>query len=223
MTLKKYIRNKKQNKYRINGIDIEEKDGASSGVNVPEVIKSVIKRIPSHLLINIKNIKIGNFEELNRRKIQAMYKSSTVFVTNIQDNSRDLLDDVIHEVAHSVEEVYQEDIYSDGTLEEEFLRKRREMWQTLKSRGLEYNLHSFLTPEYNKQFDDLLHQEIGYEILRTLLHGIYYSPYAATSLREYFANGFEAFFMKEEVSRLKRISPVLYEKIIILMDKKDEV
>jgi len=223
MTLKKYIRNKKQNNYRINGIDIEEKDGASSGVNVPEVIKSVIKRIPSHLLINIKNIKIGNFEELNRRKIQAMYKSSTVFVTNIQDNSRDLLDDVIHEVAHSVEEVYQEDIYSDGTLEEEFLRKRREMWQTLKSRGLEYNLHSFLTPEYNKQFDDLLHQEIGYEILRTLLHGIYYSPYAATSLREYFANGFEAFFMKEEVSRLKRISPVLYEKIIILMDKKDEV
>ena len=223
MTLKTYIKNKKQKHYRIDNIDVEETDEATSDIDVPNVIKSVLKKIPSHLLVNIKNIKIGSFEVLRKREIQAMYKDSTVFVTNIQNDSKDLLDDIIHEVAHSVEEVYQKEIYSDGILEAEFLRKRKEMWQTLKSRGLEYKLDLFLNPKYTEQFDNLLHREIGYETLRTLMYGIYYSPYAATSLREYFANGFEAFFMKEEVSRLKRISPVLYKKIIILLDKKDEI
>lgn len=223
MTLKTYIKNKKQKHYRINGIEVQEKDECPSDVNIPEVIDSVSQRIPSHLLRNIKSIRIGNFDVLNKRKIQAMYKDSTIFVTNIQDDSRDLLDDIIHEIAHSVEEIYQKDIYSDGILEKEFLRKRKEMWQLLKSRGLEYNLHSFLTPEYTQEFDNLLHQEIGYDTLRTLLHSIYYSPYAATSIREYFANGFEAFFMEEQLGRLKRVSPVLYDKIIILLDKKNEI
>ena len=62
----------------------------------------------------------------------------------------------------------------------------------------------------------MLYQEIGYPILSILTASIFHSPYAATSLSEYFADAFEAFYMREELDRLKGISPKLYEKIVKL-------
>lgn len=222
MTLKTYIKNKKNNKYRISGVDVEIHEKVPSNINLNQVINTALQRIPDHLLSNLKSIKIGDFDVLRRREIQAMYKDSTVYVTNMQDDEDDLLDDIIHEIAHSIEETHYKEIYEDGLLEQEFINKRKAMWQTLKSRGLEFDLGPFLEPSYSKQFDDLLHNTIGYKTLRLVLQDIFYSPYASTSIREYFANGFEAFFMKEDIPRLKRLSPVLYKKIIILMDKRDE-
>ena len=60
------------------------------------------------------------------------------------------------------------------------------------------------------------YDEIGYPTLGIYTSSLFYSPYGCTSLREYFANGFEAYFMREEIGRLKRISPVLYNKIVKL-------
>ena len=42
--------------------------------------------------------------------------------------------------------------------------------------------------------------------------GLFISPYAATSLREYFATGFEAYYMGKK-DQLDKISPVLYDTI----------
>ena len=58
-----------------------------------------------------------------------------------------------------------------------------------------------------------LYKKVGYDIMRATTADLFHSPYAATSLREYFANGFEAFFLKEELSRLKFSSPKLFMKI----------
>ena len=55
--------------------------------------------------------------------MQAMYENSSIFVTNVQDNEQDMLDDIVHEISHSVEETDGDIIYSDGSIEQEFLEK----------------------------------------------------------------------------------------------------
>ena len=67
--------------------------------------------------------------------------------------------------------------------------------------------------EYRDAFDHFLYKEVGYPLLSSLTAGLFMSPYAATSLREYFANGFEWFFLKDQQTYLKQISPVLYNKL----------
>ena len=58
---------------------------------------------------------------------------------------------------------------------------------------------------------------VGYDKLRHLVSGLYLSPYAATSLSEYWANGFEAIFTGEDPKYIKQICPALYEKLIAIV------
>jgi hypothetical protein len=142
-----------------------------------------------------------------------LYKDSSIYATNKQDSEEDLLDDLIHEVAHSVEETFTGQIYSDNKIKNEFLQKRKEMWIRLKNHGFENNLENFLNINYVEKFDMFLYKQVGYKILASVTTNLFYSAYAATSIREYFANGFEAFFMKRDVSRIKKISPELFKKL----------
>ena len=68
---------------------------------------------------------------------------------------------------------------------------------------------------FAENFDEFLYKEVGYDLLNRLVTGLFASPYAATSLREYFANGFEYFFCKDS-QYLQKISPKLYSKILNL-------
>ena len=61
-----------------------------------------------------------------------------------------------------------------------------------------------------------LYQTIGYDKLANLVQGLFISPYAATSLREYFATGFTDFYMDSDHKFLQKISPALYSKLIML-------
>ena len=74
-----------------------------------------------------------------------------------------------------------------------------------------YDMRNRFHSEYDKYFDQYLYKEVGYEKLVSLTMGLFASPYAATSLREYFANGFEAYFIGDRKG-LQNISPVLYNK-----------
>ena len=67
--------------------------------------------------------------------------------------------------------------------------------------------------EYTNNFDNVLYFDIGYAVLTPISMNLFYSPYAITSLREYFANGFEAFYFHKDHDKLLRISPVLYTKL----------
>lgn len=222
--MKNYIKSKNENKFYIEKVIVSIKDKLEhiplSDVKV--AISKSLSKIPSHLLTNIKNIYVGDFQQLKNRDLEAMYKNSTIYVNNEYKRAEQMIDDIVHEVAHSVEEVYDNLIYSDKELEKEFLQKRKTMWHLMKSKGYELELEQFLNTDYDLQFDKMLYKNVGYPILSALTSEIFYSPYAATSLREYFASGFEAFFMKEKIKMLKSISPVLYKKMIILLDIKGE-
>ena len=47
---------------------------------------------------------------------------------------------------------------------------------------------------------------------------IFYSPYAATSLREYFANGFEALYYYGDYNFISKSCPELYSKLQDIME-----
>ena len=49
---------------------------------------------------------VGWFEEFEERNINAFYDSGAVYISNLQDDQEDMFDDIVHEIAHSVEDAY---------------------------------------------------------------------------------------------------------------------
>ena len=207
---------KMNNFYTPTGINVYVKDPLTNGLDMEEIISVVEDRIPHHFLSEVEMIIVGDLEEFEDRDINAMYKDGCLYITNQQEDAADLIDDIIHEVAHSLEEPYGLDIYGDKKLETEFINKRGELRNILWQRDFKAQLSFFMNTEYDPEFDDFLLNKIGYDKLSIFMQGLFISPYAATSLREYFATGFTEFFMHPDHRLLKSVSPVLYKKLIKL-------
>ena len=73
-------------------------------------------------------------------------------------------------------------------------------------------LRDFLATEYSKNFDFFLYKSVGYDKLEVITVGLFPTPYSMTSIREYFAIGFEEYLFGDN-RQLKEISPALYGKI----------
>lgn len=216
MSLKTTIKNRhsKTKRFTWKGVEVVIKDEIQNpDVSIRSVLSKIDPKIPRHFLSNIDIIYVGDFDFFKERDIQAMYENSCIFVTNQQDSIDDMCDDIVHEIAHSLEEIYRDTIYSDGDLEDEFLNKRKQLYSILKSEGFDVNLSSFLEVSYRENFDDYLYRHIGYPALSMLSANIFYSPYAATSLREYFANGFEALYYYKDYNFINKFCPHLFTKL----------
>lgn len=216
MSIREYIQNKKHSSFSVSGIEVLIKNHPPNNVDVKEAVEVMVKMVPLKLLGNIKGIFVGQHEELKKREIQAFYKNSSIYITNNQKSTEDMLDDLVHEVAHSLKREYVALLYDGGEMNREFLSKRKKLWKILSKRGIDLPLEAYLQANYSPSFDAFLYKEVGYDLLSSLTAGLFYSPYAATSLEEYFANGFEAFYLKRDLPRLKSISPTLYNKILQL-------
>jgi len=197
------------------------KDELPKNVNIDNCIEKVRALIPESFFNLIDYIIVGQFEILNDRDLQAAYDSGTIYITNEQDNELDMIDDIVHEIAHAVEERYDQLVYEDETLKSEFLGKRRRLYHMLESETKQsLDFQSFMNPEYDINFDNFLYYDMGYPLLSVLSSELFYSPYGITSLREYFANGFEAYFYARQFNKLKSISPILYSKIEQIIEEE---
>ena len=224
VSLRDTIRNSQQKRkhFSWNGVEIYIKDNITSkDFTIKQVLEEISRAIPKKFLYNLDSIYVGDFEFLNKRQVQAVYENSSIFVTNNQDSIEDMADDIIHEIAHSVEETEKHFIYADGLMEREFISKRKKMYEVLQAEGYEVELMSFLEAGYSQSFDQFLHTEVGYPVLEVLTSNLFYSPYASTSLREYFANGFEAYYYYRDGHVLSKISPVLCDKIVNLIKEEE--
>lgn len=198
--------------YKIGSINFIIKNNFTQDVSVKEVIE-LLKDLPTSLLNMARTIFVGDFVFLKKRQVDAIYDNNTVYISNNIRSLQDFMKNLIHELAHACEHKYYKDIYEDGLIKQEFLSKREKLYDILAS--YEYSQLSkdyFLNPEYNKQFDAFLYKTVGYSKLDTFVNGIFLSPYAATSLREYFANGFEKYFL-ESTQEVSKISPSLHQKL----------
>ena len=215
--LLEYIKNSKDNAgiYYLNDIPVWTEDPLPDSIDLRQVLLDVAKRLPNIYLKYIQAVRIGIFEEMLEKELNALYKDGVLYVSNMQDNNTDMLDDIIHEIAHAVEDHNHDLVYGDEKVLLEFLGKRKRLYELLKSEGYDVTIEQFLTATYDYDFDMFLFQDIGYPVLETLTLGLFLSPYSVTSINEYFAVGFENFYMDESIY-VKKICPILLEKILYL-------
>ena len=197
-----YVKNKNQNLF-------EQKHGP---LNV--LIKDN-RLLPDHFLNLIDVVYIGSFDFFEEREVNAMFMDDALYISNEQDNGEDMLDDIVHEFAHAVEKKYGEFIYRDGNIESEFLLKRKRLEKMLYHQGHDISKHNFLDSEYTKEMDLFLLDDVGYDALNTMTVNMFLNPYSITSLREYFATGFEENYLGNR-SFLKTLCPYVYNKLIVL-------
>ena len=213
-----YIKNShtlalKNNKEKyLNGKLVYIKDPLPNDIDLDYVLEYIQKRIPQHMMHLVDSVYVGEFSFLKKKDVNALYMDNAIYVSNDQTNEDDMIDDVIHEIAHAVEDLVGEDLYFDNEIENEFLGKRERLCDLLNLEGYKIPLESCRNTEYDEHFDKFLYQNVGYEELTNITMGLFYSPYAATSLREYFANGFEHYFLGDK-KYLNSISPKLYNKV----------
>ena len=215
---------KTDKEFSLSGISVKIKDSPINGFSAKSAIGRAINLVPKHLRRNVNNILVGQFEPLKSRDFEAMYKNGDIYLTNTHRNEEDMIDDIVHEFAHSAEEEFYDEIYGNGEIEREFKSKRMQLYGRISSNKKLPSIEKkyFADINFNQTFDEFLHNHVGYDILRTMTSDLFFSPYGSTSVREYFANGFEAFFMREQLPRLKNISPFLYKAIENLLNLKGE-
>ena len=207
---------KEQREHRLyNKINVYLKDPLPENINLPVVLRSIEEKVPEHLAYLIDSIFIGEFNIFKEKHVNALYKDAAIYLSNAQSDNEDMIDDIIHEFAHSVEELAPDEIYADGKVEFEFFGKRKRLKSLLSSEGYDINKYDFNNLNYSDKFDSFLYKEIGYPTLTSLTIGLFVSPYGATSLREYFANCFEEYFLRGP-EQMKHICPEVFEKLELI-------
>ena len=184
-------------------------------------LEDIIDLFPKAVTKNIDYIIFGDFDFLRKKNYNASYKDGAIYVLNNQEGNADILDDIVHEIGHSVEDNHQDLVYGDGALEMEFLKKREILRKEFSKEGIEVPEDVMSNPDYDQNLDMFFSEKVGYPRMTAIVQGIFYSPYVATSLREYFANGFEAHYYHRDVY-LQKVSPVLYDKISKLEELHNE-
>lgn len=204
--------------YRIGDTVILIKNKFTGDFEIDSVIETV-KRLPYSILSVADSICIGDFPFLKKKQIEAIYNDRMIYITNKQDSAQQFMKNLIHELAHGCEEYYYYDIYSDHSIKDEFISKRIKMYEIMTAYGYdEFKKESYLNADYEEAFDEYLYKTVGYDKLGSLVRGIFLSPYAATSLREYFANGFEKYFLEGD-KEIDRVCPALNSKLNLFTEK----
>ena len=209
--------------YTQDGLHVYFKDQLlNDDVDFEKVISKVESIVPKHLRTEVEMIIVGHFKEFEDNHFNAFYEDGMVHVTNNQLDNYDMIEDIVHEMAHSTEAPYGYHIYGDGKVKEEFLRKRFILHDILWQHGYKAPRAYFNETEYNEKFDDFLLKKVGYNKLQNYAAGVFLTTYAPTSLREYYATGFVEFFLNPDSHNyIKKVSPQLYKKIFELYSEEN--
>jgi len=210
------MKSKEKKLYLIHGfIKVHVLQQITNNVDISYVIKKIENTVPKNFFYNIDGIYIVHIPEFDEREINALHKDGVIYISPDQDDNDDLIDDIIHEVAHAVDKYYEIEIYSDMSIEKEFLGKRMRLFDLLEADGQEPDIFLFKSPHYNRELDDYFYKSVGYDRLASHSMGLFVTPYSPTSLGEYFAEAFEEYFIGDR-NYLKTISPSVYRKIKLI-------
>ena len=200
--------------YYIHHVPLFVMSETEPGVSIPELAAEVEELLPAQLLQGVDVFYIGNFKELQGSN--AMYADGAIYMTSLEPTTEDMVENVLHEVAHSLADTFSHHVF-DSDLVSEFKAKRETLKNILASHDYRLPDPYFENIEYNKRFDKFLADDVGYPTLLSLTMGLFASPYGATSIQEYFANGFEKYFL-DSPYRVRKLSPVLCRKIEEILD-----
>ena len=214
-----YIKETSKNKkeyYIYNKIPVLMLQPISSNVDINNVIDILHSYIPKEFFEGIDGIYIGDFEDLKSRNIQALFKDDAIYLSTFKElegvSDEIVARDILHELAHSLEDKYHNLIYDDGNIEAEYNGKKSKLYSICKHEGYHFPKELLFSDELVDELDTLLYKKIGYDNLSLMIPGLFLSPYSITSIREYFANGLEEYYLGEP-DALQSVCPVLYKKI----------
>ncbi len=213
--MRNYITEKVENTtkhFRFGKVPVEEIDPLPEDINFQAILKALEDNFPSHYFNKLRGISIIHTNEFDERSVNAMYHAGKFQISNKQRSNQDLMDDLVHEFAHHMETLFPQEIYGDKSLINEFLKKRQELKFELQSEGYWVNEYDFDNLKFDENFDNFLYKRVGRNMLKMVTTGIFIRPYASVSIREYFATGFEAYYLGKQEA-LEKISPMLYDKI----------
>ena len=199
--------------FYLNGAMIQVVDPLTNSINLNQIVEFLKKKIPEYILSLVDVYYIGNFDVFKKRNTNAAYMDGAIYISNDQDSEKDLVDDIIHELGHALIEKDRVNIFSDGSISNEFVAKRKTLKNILASEGHKVP-RDFNKTSFSQEVDDFLFKEVGYEKIKSLINGLFMSPYSITSLEEYFTSGLEDYFLGRSLL-LKTITPALYNKMEI--------
>ncbi len=205
------IKNTTRN-FQFGNIQVVQNRKMADHIDIFKILKTLEQYFPQHYFVGLEGVKIDHHDEFEKRNITAVYKDGWMHISNQQDSPSDLLNDIVHELAHHIETTHESIIYDDHELAREFVDKRKMLNHELKSDGYWTDGYDFNDIEYSEQLDNFLYKRVGTRVLSMTTAGLFIRPYSAVSLREYFATGFEAYYLGDKNS-LYKISPRLYNRI----------
>jgi hypothetical protein len=200
-----------KDQFNMNGVDVFIKDPLPDHIDAGFVFDYVAARVPFYLLSNVEVIYVGMFPEMKERQINAFFENDAIYVTNDQEDEMDIIEDIVHEISHAVEQKLGDLIYGDGMFQKEFMSKRARLSSLLSQK---FNVPSDFNfnIDYDKSIDDFLFRDVGYDVLNQVCPNIFLSGYAATSISEYWAIGFEEMFLGDR-EKIKSMCPVLWNRL----------
>ena len=95
--------NRMRDHFNLGGVDVFIKDQLPEHIDVSFVFEYIGSRIPFYFMEGIDIIYIGLFPDMVKRDINAYYEDGAIYVTNDQEDEMDMIEDIIHEIAHAVE------------------------------------------------------------------------------------------------------------------------
>ena len=107
--------------YLNNEIPVWSEDPLPEHINLRAVLDKIEQMMPTAYFRYVDAVKIGTFPEMIDRELNAMYSDGVLYISNFQASEEDMYDDIIHEMAHAVEDNNRDLIYGDQRLMVEFL------------------------------------------------------------------------------------------------------
>jgi hypothetical protein len=210
-----------RNEYMLFNVPVYVINKFPNNIEINNILDTVKDIISINYLNGLDAIYVGDFKDLNRRDIQSMLKDGAIWISsnNIKNVITEplVVENIIHEIAHLLEDRFQSQIYGDGKLEREYESKKNRLLQILKADGYDVSPDLFFSDDMLKEFDSFLYREVGYDKISMLTAGLFLSPYSITTIREYFASGFISYLLDED-DHLSDISPILYRKIFKIVE-----
>ena len=203
-------------------VNVMYKGQLPRGISFEYVFDEVTDKLPKRLFTDIKDIIIGDFDFLNKKNLNSLYHDNKLYISNKERSDESVLHDIVHEIAHSIEKKYEDEIYGDKALQHEFINKRRRLFHQMSPHYPECHDFDFDEINYSSDFDNFLYKQVTYPKLARLSSGLFFTPYATTSLREYFADGFENYVLYPDARKdLYMMCPHLYAKARKVVDGKN--
>ena len=189
----------------------------SHEIDLNSVLGIVEENVPASIISLIEGIYIGNFQELTDRNIQAMFKDGVIYLSTLKelDVASEMLmaGNIVHELAHALEDKYGYLIYQNKDVEQEYQAKKEKLFFSLRADLFKnFSRDLFFNEDRVDDLDSFLFHNVGYDKLSLLAADLFTSPYSITSIREYFANGVEDYLLGD-YDTLKHLCPKLFKVI----------